>query len=140
MHDLSTIDADAHQPLLVGQETAPFGCEQESIGLQTVTYPPATAIIALQPYGIPIEGEWTQQRFTPMPSEEDVGSLLHLDISANKLFEHRRGHVARIMSKKVLLLGIVTILATQVAQGTCRLGHHIERAGIGEDICHDVSE
>ena len=55
MHGLGTVDAKAHQPMLLGQETAPLGSEQQSVGLQTVAYALATTVITLEPDCITIE-------------------------------------------------------------------------------------
>ena len=55
VHGLGTVDAKTHQPMFLGQETAPLGSEQQSVGLQAVVYTLATTVIALEPDCITIE-------------------------------------------------------------------------------------
>ena len=136
VHGLGTVDAKAHQPMFLGQETAPLGSEQQSVGLQAVVYTLATTVIALEPDSILIEGERAQKGFATMPGKLDIRHLLHLYIALDELLQHLARHAARTSGKEILLLGIVTIPAAQVALGPCGLCHHVQRAGEGIDVGH----
>ena len=139
MHGLGTIDAKAHQPMLLGQEAAPLRSEQQSVGLQTVAYALATTVITLEPDCITIEREGAQERFSTVPGKLYVRHLLHLNIALDELLQHLARHAARASGKEILLLGVVTIPAAQVALGACSLCHHVQRACEGIDVGHGTT-
>ena len=111
---LCAVDADAHEPSFVVKELAPFGCEQEAVGLDAVADAFASPVILLQAHGLFVETERLEHGFATMPCEEHIGGLLELDIVADVVLQQFVAHAALLSFGKVLLLQVITVLAAQV--------------------------
>lgn len=125
---LRAIDRDAHQPTVVMEKPAPFVVEQGAIGLDTIAHTSAFGISTLIVQRFAIETNRPQQRFSPMPGEDDLGLGLCLDVLPREQFEQ---FVAHLMMRRLRieprLLKVVAIAASEIALCTCRLRHHVER-------------
>ena len=119
---LGTIDADTHEEMVVVEETAPLIGEQRAVGLQAVVNVAITGVLLLQFQGFFIEGEWTQQRFAAVPSEEYIRGGLRLDILAGKLLQQGVIHHAT-----AAFVQIVAVVTPQVAPRTHGLQHDVHR-------------
>ena len=142
---LRTVDGEAHEEMVCGEELAPLVVEQRSVGLQSVGNLPPSSIASLQFYGLPVEVQGPKRGFASVPSEKHLGHRLRLDIffgeSLEEVFGHDRVPLASLVGRRptdVSRRQIITILASQIAPRPYGLEHHIERSGKRRYGFHDI--
>ena len=81
---LRTVDGEAHEEAVGGQELTPLVGKQQAVGLQAVVYLATTGIAPLQVERPPIEAEGAQQRLAAMPGEEHLRHSLCLYVLAGE--------------------------------------------------------
>lgn len=122
---LCAVDADAHEPSFVVKKAAPFGREQQAIGLDAVADAFASPVILLQAHGLFVETEGFEHGFATMPCKEYVRGLLELDIVADVMLQQFVAHAALLSLGQMLFLQIIAVLAAQVTQWSCRFCHYV---------------
>ena len=95
---LGSVDTDAYEPTLIMQELAPFGGEQDAIGLYAVADAFPTPIVLLEADCLPIEAEGFEHWFASVPSEKHVGRLLKLDVVAYILLKELGTHASPLQT------------------------------------------
>ena len=123
---LRTVNGDADKEVVLFQELAPFVGQPHAVSLQAVVYLPSMRIAPLQLQGPFVERDGTHQRLTAMPCEQYLRQCLRLNILADELLQQLVADDLRLVQRvQLLLLQIVAVLASQVAEAPRWLEHHI---------------
>lgn len=129
---LRPVDGDAHQPMLVVEEAAPLVGQQCAVGLQRILHTSAPCVLLLQADGFLVERQRAHQGLPAVPGEEHVRSGLAVHVFPDEAFQQFVAHhMFGVVGIKLAFFCVVAIRAGQVAQGTGRLGHHVQGAGEG---------
>ena len=116
--------------MVLGKELAPFVGEECAVGLDDVIYLFAVGVLLLKRQCFLVEVDGAHQRLTSMPGEKHLRHGLGLDVLSGELLQHLIAHqMSGSVLVKIVLFQIITVFASQVAMGACRLQHHIQWLG-----------
>jgi hypothetical protein len=120
------VDRQAHEKLMLTQESAPLVRQQDSVGLQCVVYGLPPFVLPLECNHSPEEIQSHERRFAPLPCEVDLRRVLLGDILPYIVFEHGIGHpeipVRAFLRIQSFLFQIKAVRTLQVADRADRLG------------------
>lgn len=132
MDILRSVNGDADEEAVGGEEVRPFRSHEGTVGLKRVMDDLAIGIFTLQRNGFPIEVNACQQWLSAVPVERDLGHIARADVVADDFFEELFRHYRLSAAVKRCLVQIVAVAAIQIAQGTGGLEHYVEGCG----SCH----
>lgn len=126
VHLFRTVDGDAHQKLVLCQETTPIVGEQGAVSLQCVLNLLARRVLLLKCQRLFVESPRAHQRFPAVPCEEHAVSGLNGDVIVNVALERLVAHLLfGRFGVEFLLFEVITISTVQVAGRTGGLGHDV---------------
>ena len=128
---LRPVQAESNGKPLRGQEAAPALIQEGAVGLNPVgDAPVGGAVLALKRHDLPEIVQPQEGRLPPMPGKTDHRTGGGVDVLDKVRLQDVVRHAKRLALRiEALLLQIVTIVATQVADGANRFGEDLEFAG-----------
>ena len=131
VHILRTVQADAEQEVVLGEELAPVVIEGDGVGLQGVGDAHAWALVLLLvAHRLAEKVQAHQRRLAALPSEVDLIDLLRLDVLADVFLEQAVRHAEFAAGIEFFFGEEIAVFAIKVADGASRLGHQVKSGGL----------
>ena len=122
MKFLWSINAYADKKIVVAEKACPLVSDEGGVGLNTIINVSPMSIFSLQFQRMLVELDWAHECFSAVPSEQNIGSGLHIYILLSEAFEQIFVHdLVCHFGIESFFLSVVAIFTSKITDRTCWL-------------------
>ena len=128
---LGAIKRKADEEVVLAEEVAPIGIDEQAIGLERVLNLFGATILVLQGHGFFVEVDACKQWLSSVPAEGHGRNLYGLNVLADITLQQLVAHLGLSASVEVGLAEIVAVVAIEITQRA----HGLYHCGKGRGTC-----